>query len=177
MIYSGSRIDIEGKTMSSETAVSSKIIQVIEDNANDDIIPSMNVNISQPISKKEEEKTVIKNEEMVTLYKEILDYCRKDRQDADDAFKTFVEMVVNEGDATSSSKEAMVNLLKTKIEATGQMTKVMDLLMRYVLKDRDTFPRYLAANQENNIIVKSGNKKRSFLEKIEKMQKDNKELK
>jgi cellobiose-specific phosphotransferase system component IIA len=160
--------------MSSETKVSSKVVQVIESNTNDDIMPSLNVNVPQ---KKEEERTVIKNEEMVTLYKEILDYCRKDRQDADDAFKTFLEMVVNEGDATSSSKEAMVNLLKTKVEATDKMTKVMDLLMRYVLKDRDTFPRYLAANQENNIIVKGGNKKRSFLEKIEKMQKDNKESK
>jgi hypothetical protein len=54
------------------------------------------------------------------------------------------------------------------------MTKVMDLLMRYVLKDRDTFPKYLAAKQENNIVIKDKSTKRNFLEKLEKAKKENK---
>jgi hypothetical protein len=80
-------------------------------------------------------------------------------------------MVVNDGDATSSSKEAMVQLLRVRVEATDKMTKVMDLLMRYVLKERDTFPKFLSVNQENNITNNTKTTKtnrRSLLEKLAK---------
>jgi hypothetical protein len=155
--------------MSEETK---PIVQVIED-ATGSQLPQLNVNM--PLAeKKEEEVAVIKNEQMVALYNEILEHCREDRKDADSAFKTFLEMVVNDGDATSSSKEAMVQLLRVRVEATDKMTKVMDLLMRSLLKERDTFPRYLAANQENNITIKTKSSKRSFLEKLEKAKKEEK---
>lgn len=126
-------------------------------------IPSMNVNLKQP----EDKNPLITNDEMVVFYKKILSYCEEDRTEASDAFKTFMDMAINDGDASHSTKECMVQLLKIRTESTDKMTKVMDLLMRYILKERDTFPRYLAANQENNIIFK-GDSKRSFLEKIEK---------
>lgn len=127
-------------------------------------IPALNVNVPPP---QKEEKPLVTNEEMIDFYKKILLYCEEDRTEANDAFKTFMDMAVNDGDASHSTKEVMVQLLKIRTESTDKMTKVMDLLMRYVLKDRDTFPRYLAANQENNIIFKGGSK-RSFLEKLEK---------
>jgi hypothetical protein len=152
--------------------VTEPIVQMIEE-ATENQLPQLNV--SMPMApKKEEEVILIKNETMIALYNEILDACREDRKDADGAFKTFLEMVVNEGDATSSSKEAMVQLLRVRVEATDKMTKVMDLLMRYVLKERDTFPRYLNANQENNITIKTKSTKRSFLEKLEKAKKEEK---
>lgn len=148
------------------------VMQVLED-ATGNQLPQLNV--SMPLApKKDEEVVLVKNETMINLYNEILEHCREDRKDADGAFKTFLEMVVNDGDATSSSKEAMVQLLRVRVEATDKMTKVMDLLMRYVLKDRDTFPKYLNANQENNITIKTKSTKRNFLEKLEKAKKENK---
>lgn len=127
-------------------------------------VPAMNVNLPAP---QKEEEPLVTNREMIDFYKKILNYCEEDRTEASDAFKTFMDMAVNDGDASPSTKECMVQLLKIRTDSTDKMTKVMDLLMRYVLKDRDTFPRYLAANQENNIIFKGGSK-RSFLEKLEK---------
>jgi hypothetical protein len=127
-------------------------------------VPQMNLNMQ---SAQKEETPVVTNTDMIEIYKKILSYCEEDRTEANDAFKTFMDMAVNDGDASHSTKECMVQLLRIRCESTDKMTKVMDLLMRYVLKDRDTFPRYLAANQENNIIFKGGSK-RSFLEKLEK---------
>jgi hypothetical protein len=149
------------------------VVEVMEASSDGTHLPQMNVNM--PLAtKKDEEVVVVKNEQMIDLYNEILQFCREDRKDADGAFKTFLEMVVNDGDATSSSKEAMVQLLRIRVEATDKMTKVMDLLMRYVLKDRDTFPKYLAAKQENNIVIKDKSTKRQFLERLEKQRKEQK---
>jgi hypothetical protein len=133
--------------------------------------PVPQVNINLPVAQKKEEIVLVQNEQMIDLYNEILGQCREDRKDADGAFKTFLDMVVNDGDATSSSKEAMVQLLRVRVEATDKMTKVMDLLMRYVLKERDTFPKFLSVNQENNITNNTKTTKtnrRSLLEKLAK---------
>lgn len=127
-------------------------------------IPSMNVNLPAP---QKEEKPIVTNDEMVDMYRKIITHCEEDRNEANDLFQALKDMVINDGDASHSTKEAMIQSLRIRCEAAEKETKVMDLLMRYVLKDRDTFPRYLAANQENNIIFKGGSK-RQFLEKIEK---------
>jgi hypothetical protein len=130
-------------------------------------MPLPTLNVSLPQQNVKEETPVVTNNEMVDMYKKIFSYMEADRGDSDEAFRTFMDMAVNDGDASHSTKECMVQLLKIRTECTNNMTKVMDLLMRYILKDRDTFPRYLAANQENNIIFKGGSK-RQFLEKLEK---------
>lgn len=165
--------------MSEETKIiNTKVIQIVEDERNpQNNLPQLQVNLSPANLQKPDEKAIISNDQMVDLYQEILGYCRDDRKDADGAFKDFMDMIINNGDATSSTKESMVQLLRIRVEATDKMTKVMDLLMRYVLKDKDTFPRYLAANQENNIIVKGKNNRRSFLEKLGKQVKDKEEKK
>jgi hypothetical protein len=48
------------------------------------------------------------------------------------------------------------------------MSKVADLMTRIKLKDKDTFPKYLAANQSNTININSGNNKRQLIEAINK---------
>lgn len=126
-------------------------------------VPSMTVGV-QPTK---EEKPLVTNEEMVDMYKKIINHCEEDRQEANTLFQDLKDMVINDGDASHSTKEAMIQAFRIRCESTDKETKVMDLLMRYILKDRDTFPRYLAANQENNIIFKNSSK-RSFLEKLEK---------
>lgn len=125
-------------------------------------VPTMNVNL-QP---QKDENPVVTNGEMIVLYKKILSFVEDDRKDSDEVFRTFLDMAVNDGDASAPTKEAMVQLLKIRTDSTDKMTKIMDLLMRYVLKERDTFPKFLAQSQENHIIFKGGGK-RSFLEKLE----------
>lgn len=127
-------------------------------------IPSMTVEVQKNTK---DENPLVTNEEMVDMYKKIISHCEEDRQEAKELYNDLKDMVVNDGDASHSTKEAMLQALRIRCEAADKETKVMDLLMRYILKDRDTFPRYLAANQENNIVFKGGSK-RSFLERLEK---------
>lgn len=128
-------------------------------------VPSMNVGVNQASSK--EENPVVTNDDMIDMYKKIFSFIEEDRKESGDLFDTLKDMAINDGDASHSTKEAMIQALRIRVESSDKATKVMDLLMRYILKDKDTFPRYLAANQENNIIFKGGSK-RSFLEKLEK---------
>lgn len=127
-------------------------------------LPTMSANITPP--PKPDEPPVVDNQKMVKIYEEILQYCRDDRVEADAAYKQFLEMVVNEGDATTSSKEASVQLLRLRHETTGNMIKVMDLLMRVILKGTDTYKPYLNQHQENKVIINAKSNKRSIIEKI-----------
>jgi hypothetical protein len=136
-----------------------------------DNIPKMEMNITTTTT--EPQKEIVSDNQIVTLYEEILGLIRDDRKEVDNILGNFVNMVINEGDASSSSKEALVNLMKIKTDTTNNMSKVMDLLVRMKLKEKDTFPRYLAASQHNEIKI-SGTSKRKLLESIAKKTKDEK---
>ena len=87
---------------------------------------------------------------------------------------TMAEMVINDGDATTSSKEALVNLIKIKVDMTDKMSKVADMMTRVKLKEKDTFPKYLATNQNNTININESGSRRNLIEAINKA-KNNKE--
>lgn len=129
-----------------------------------EVIPTMNV---QPCPIVEEEKCIISDEKILNLYDEITENCRKDREKVDQIQTQFEDMVLNEGDATNASKEALVNLMKIKTDLNDKMSKVADLMTRVKLKEKDTFPRYLAANQTNNVTIESNNTKRDILKSIQ----------
>ena len=80
---------------------------------------------------------------------------------------TFLEMVINDGDASSASKEAIVNLIKIKSDTSDKMSKVADLMTRIKLKEKDTFPRYLSAQQNNKVVIEGS--KRDLLKSINKL--------
>jgi hypothetical protein len=133
-----------------------------------DMIPSMNVG---EIQKKEgEESVLITDDSLLTMYGEIANNIRGDREEIEKLLNNFVDMVLNDGDSTTSSKEAVVNLVKLKSEQSDKMTKIADLMTRIKLKERDTFPRYLAASQNNTINIDNG--RRALLEAITKAKKD-----
>lgn len=122
-------------------------------------LPNMNVNLALPEQAKDTE--IVKSDQLIPLYNEILHDIRDDRTEIDEVLRTFLDMVTNEGDATTSSKEAVVNLLKLKSETADKKTRVMDLLLRAFLKEKDNgFPRYLAAKQENTINIEGSNKRK-----------------
>lgn len=131
------------------------------------LMPAMNVSL--PVIP-EENKEIITAEQLNDIYKEVLDDLRRDRVEIDSFLNEFAELVINGGDASSSSKEALVNLIKIKTEISDKKSKVADLMTRVKLKEKDTFPRYLAANQTNNITVDSPKKivnKRELIEQLE----------
>lgn len=130
------------------------------------LLPSMNVSkeLVPPIDDKE---CIVKDDALVDLYGEILNNCREDRSKVDEILSTFLEMVINDGDASSASKEAIVNLMKIKSDTADKMSKVADLMTRVKLKDKDTFPRYLAAQQNNKVVIEGS--KRDLLKSINKI--------
>jgi hypothetical protein len=130
------------------------------------LLPTMNVS-KEIMPAIEEKECIIKDETLVDLYGEILNNAREDRGKVDEILSTFLEMVINDGDASSASKEAIVNLMKIKADQADKMTKVADLMTRIKLKDKDTFPRYLAAQQNNKVVIEGS--KRDLLKSISKI--------
>lgn len=141
-----------------------------ENNELEHLIPQMNVNVPTP-QPQEEEKALIPDEIWMGWCQEILNNLRQERQEVDDVKNNFIEMVVNEGDSTSASKEALTKLFEIKAGISEKMTKVLDLATRVKLKERDTFPRYLAAHQNNTITIGDSASKRELIKQIQKIQK------
>ena len=139
-----------------------------------EVIPHMNVNVpvSDIVNYEEEKRSIVSDDQIMGLYGEILDCIKEDRQQVSSFIDTMAEMVINDGDATSSSKEALVNLVKIKSDMTDKMSKVADLMTRVKLKEKDTFPKYLAANQNNTININEGGSRRSLIEAINKAKKN-----
>jgi len=125
-------------------------------NDGEEKLPSININSGPPAKQEvEEPKPLVSDQKFTDYCEEIIENLREDRGEATEMYLNFAEAVTNLGDATTSSKEALVNLLKLKTETNDRMIKVLDLWTRMKLKERDTFPRYLAV-QQNNKITGSG---------------------
>ena len=133
-----------------------------------EVIPSMNVTSLSVQDSENSLSNIVSDEQLVDVYQEVLENIRQDRKQTEEFINNFADLVINEGDSTSASKEALVNLLKLKHDTSDKMAKIADLMTRIKLKDKDTFPKYLAANQNNTININSGNNKRQFLESLNK---------
>jgi anthranilate phosphoribosyltransferase len=82
-------------------------------------------------------------------------------------------MVLNDGDSSTASKEALVNLLKTKIETSDRMSKIADLMTRIKLKQPDTYQPWMGKGKDKggntiNIYDSSGVNRKSLMERIQK---------
>jgi len=122
------------------------------------------------ISKKEENLSIISDNNLLGVYDEIMNNLRSDREQVADLVETFSNMVVNDGDSSTSSKEALVNLIKTKIEATDKMTRIADLMTRIKLKQPDTYQPWMGKKESGNTIniYDSGVNRKALMEKIQK---------
>jgi len=135
----------------------------------EELIPSMNLNLPAPKKEEEELPNLVSDDMLLGIYGEIIDNLRNDRTELDEILGNFIEMVINGGDATTSSKEALVNLMKIKSETSDKMAKIADLMTRVKLKEKNTYHPYLNAKQENTINISDS--KREFLTQIHKIQK------
>lgn len=127
-------------------------------------MPMMEVNVGS--LQKKDEKEIVTDDTMISLYGEILDMCRDDRKEIDDLLGNFVNMVINEGDASTSSKEALVNLMKMRSDIANNMTRVFDLLARIKMRDK-SIPE-VVAKQVNKFSIGGNANKRKMLETLAK---------
>ncbi len=97
-----------------------------------------------------ETTNLIQDDQLLGVYGEMLDLARKDRIEAAGILNDFLEMVVNGGDSSSASKEAIVQLLKIKNDAVNTMGKVADLMTRVKLREQNTMPDYLRGKEPDD---------------------------
>lgn len=126
-------------------------------------IPNMNVTINDS---EEVVPEIATSNQIISVCEEILTDIRENTKEIDETLKSFTEMVMNEGDATTSSKEAVVNLLKLKAEQSDKKTKIADILVNAFLKQKYTQPKIFSAHQHNEFNIEDGSKKRKFLKGI-----------
>jgi len=124
-------------------------------------VPPMNVAVAQPTG-----VSSVTENDLQNIYSEILDDLRSDRKEIDILLNNFVEMVMNEGDSSSSSKEAVVNLVKIKNDVADKKAKIADLMTSLVLKDKNISK--LQATQNNHIHITD---KRAILETLKNAKK------
>lgn len=143
--------------------------EAIEPDEITDLIPQMNVNL--PAEQTQESKCLISDEQLIGVYEEIMHNFRRDRKQVSYIAKEFADLVVNGGDSSSSSKEALVNLLKLKNDTSDKMVKIADLMTRLKMKSPDTYKPYLTAKQENKTTINITGR-RQLLKKIEQSVKE-----
>ena len=86
-----------------------------------------------------EEKTgdvdrLIPDKKLLGIYQDALTNIQSDRAEISEVLQRFLDMVLNEGDATAASKEAVVGLVKAKSETNDQVIKIADLMTRLKMK-------------------------------------------
>lgn len=129
------------------------------------------------IQSQEKEMSLISDDSLLGIYGEIMENLRDDRSQVSTLVDTFSNMVLNDGDSSTASKEALVNLLKTRIETSDKMTRIADLMTRIKLKQPDTYQPWMGRGKEKggntiNIYDASGINRKSLMEKIQKEKKE-----
>jgi len=122
-----------------------------------------------------ETKSLITDNQLISTYNDIMQNLKNDRDEISDLVNTFSDMVINEGDASNSSKEALVNLVKAKIETSDKMSKIADLMTRVKLKESNTYKPYLKGGPDKpviNIYDQQGFNKRSVIDSLTKENKN-----
>lgn len=133
----------------------------MESGKKDNPFDALNQNIKKEDSKalfKKEDKpeketselsNLVPNGMWLDMITDTLEEIESNKSLVDDMIPQFMDMVMNSGDATSATKEALVNLIKLRCEIPDKKTKVADLLTRIKLKESSTFPAYMAKHSNN----------------------------
>lgn len=128
----------------SEVEISEEDIEL----ADDSLTPKMNVSLPEQPA---EASHLITDNQYLGVLNEIIDNIREDRKQVSDYIDNMADMVINDGDATTSSKEALVNLVKIKTDLQDKMLKAADLMTRLKLKNTYAYSgAHLNAMQQNN---------------------------
>lgn len=115
---------------------------------------------------------LIKDQELLFAFDDATTMLKNDRQQTEEILANFIDMVINEGDGSTASKEAICKLLELKIKAADSIIRIADLKTRIKMKEKNTFPPYLA--QHNTYNIASGDKvdKRKLLGELAQKKKE-----
>lgn len=84
----------------------------------------------QTVEDAEQEVPIFDNDEIRQMHFHILENIKNDSENLDTVINYFHEVVVDNGDASNSSKEALVNLIKIKTDLNDQMTKIYSEMLK-----------------------------------------------
>lgn len=126
----------------------------------DEFNPFEELNKDKAVSKKDENKEISNAEskdlsDLVSdgmwlgIMQDTMDEINDNKKIIDDMIPQFLNMVINEGEASSATKEALINLVKLRCDIPDKKSKVADLMTRVKLKEKGTFPAYMAKHANN----------------------------
>jgi len=120
----------------------------------DVLFPPMNV--SAPTQQVSDAALLISDAQYLGVLEEIMTSIRDDRKQVSDYIDNMADMVINDGDTTTATKEALVNLVKIKTDLQDKMLKAADLMTRLKLKNTYAYSGpHMNAMQQNNINIGS----------------------
>jgi hypothetical protein len=124
---------------------------------------------------------LISDEDLMGIYDEAMSNLRQQDEQATEFINSFANMVINDGDSSTSSKEALVNLVKAKTDITDKMIKVAELKTRVKLRQPyGESKAYLnkggsSGGNTINIYDQAGMNKRSLIDAINSAKKKKEE--
>jgi len=130
-----------------------------------DNVPQVALNISIPTN--ETNTSLVQADQIVGLVKNVMDDITVEKNEIQEAYTNFAEMVFNAGDATSASKEALVNLLKLKSDLIDKKARMLEMMMKVYNKEGQG-PKTIVAHQHNDMHVHDKRKLFTELDKEEK---------
>lgn len=139
----------------------------MEKQQQEDNIPAVAMNINLPTTTNEGGE-LVKGEQIASLCQSVLGDINSEKEEITHALDNFVEMVFNAGDATSASKEALVNLLKLRSDLVDKKTRVMEMMMRAYNREG---PKNVTATQHNDIYINDN--KRKLFQELDSKEKQN----
>ena len=107
---------------------------------------------------------LFEDDELLSLASETLNNMRGDRKQLDTLISNFVEMVFNEGDSTTASKEALVALMVAKTNMSDKQMKLLEMIAKFKLKEMADAPKTVTVQENYHF----GGSRRSFLDHIDK---------
>jgi len=116
-----------------------------------DIVANQNSELEK--QETEQSTELVSDEAILGIYSEILGHIRKNKDQTQELLDNFAEMVFNEGDASNSSKEALVSLVKARSDESDKMIKIADLMTRIKLKERNTMTDWQKSKHNNTINI------------------------
>ena len=116
-----------------------------QDNAN---LPQVALNINIPPNDAKNE--LIKAEQIVGMCQQIASDIEDEKTEVTETLNNFAEMVFNAGDATSASKEALVNLLKLRSDLVDKKARLAEMMLKVFMKDGI---KSVTAHQHNDIHI------------------------
>ncbi len=96
-----------------------------------------------------DDKPLIPDQKILDFYEEAIENIRADREQAQEVYENFSDMVLNEGDPSAASKEALISALKIKSDSIDKMVKILDLWTRMKMKEKATSTEIYAYQQNN----------------------------